>query len=67
MIDARRKFITNKEAAKQLGCSETTIQKLMNTGQLYYIWVNGQRKITQELLEHFMESKTTTGPLAEDD
>ena len=60
---SQRKLMTRREAADELGVHEKTISRWMDDGDLFYIWVGRQRKLTRELWEDFLKKRTTTGPL----
>lgn len=67
MATSQRKIITRREAAGELGVHEKTISRWMDSGELFYIWVGGQRRLTRELWDDFLAKRTTTGPLEDPD
>lgn len=67
MVTSNRKFLTWREMAEELGVHEQTIGRYMDRGELQYLWLGGQRKVTRELFEHFLKSHQTTGPLEDPD
>ena len=62
-----RQIMTQKECSEELGVHEHTIGRYMNRGDLEYLWIGGQRKLTRHLWEKFLESRTTSGPLEDPD
>jgi len=67
MPTSQRKILTWREMAEELGVHEQTIGRFMDRGELKYLWIGGKRKVTRELWEHFLASRTTTGPLEDPD
>ena len=59
--------MTHQECADELGVHVKTIPLYMDRGELKYLFIGGYRKITRELWDEFLESRTTTGPLVEVD
>ena len=60
-----RKIITQRKCADELGVHEHTIARYMDRGDLEYLWIGNQRKITRHLWEKFLESRRASGPLEE--
>ena len=64
---SKRKFITQQEMADEVGVDRGSIKRWMDNQGLQYIYVGGQRKVTRELWEDFLEKRTMTGPLVDPD
>ena len=67
MVTSKRKLLTWKEMADELGVHEQTIGRYIDRGELQCLWIGGKRRVTRELWEHFLASVRTTGPLEEVD
>ena len=62
-----RQIMTQRECAEELGVHEHTISRYMNRGDLEYLWIGNQRKITRHLWETFLASRVASGPLQDPD
>lgn len=62
-----RILMTQRECADELGVCENTIQRYMNRGELEYLWIGGQRKITRHLWDKFLKGRVAKGPLQEEE
>jgi len=67
MPTSRRKILTWREMADELGVHEQTIGRYIDRGELQCLWIGGKRRVTRELWEAFLKSRTTTGPLVDPD
>lgn len=67
MPESKRKLMTQQECADELGCHKNTIGKYLDRGELKYLFIGGQRRISKELWEEFLESRTFSGALVEVD
>lgn len=48
-----------KEVARRLGRSVNTVHRLKNAGQIEYVRVNGQVLFRPEVVDAFIEARTT--------
>jgi len=67
MIHSKRRFISHEQICKRLGVSRDTIHRWMDEEGLKYLFVGGRRRITEELLEEFLDSHTFSGPMVDED
>jgi excisionase family DNA binding protein len=49
-------FYTRKETADQLKISLSTLDKLINTGQIICFKVGGQKRISEQSIKDFLEA-----------